>query len=629
MRITNISNIQKFGNIRPISFKNDAENIEDKKQFQFPSYSPFYSGTYVPNILIARQQKGMEEFFDFLSGISVEDKSLTSHIKDFKFAFNPNFDKNAWSDFLSEMNESVAVFDSTGEEKTFLSKLLQIHSIDELLNNTDFKPNKAIEFLDELYECPDEKISEIPFSAQLDFMVDFASSDKDAEEYIDDMFYFVQFEDINLDRFLSEFDGQMNKNNLDVIKHMLNVDKGSVEASNVQMLLELVQNGVVGKHVFDCIPFDGKINSCVVEDIDKLYNAYIDGVEPIDVFVPPVESHSEARVLLNVGDVYELIGEEKIFILDKNLEPLRLGIDKETYFELFPPIERYATTQNDIGNCWEITAFNTLLTDPLERYSVLSLFEQNGDAISIRFPSNKAGKIVFDDGELPMGANPSYYSKGPKGIQLLEYAHGREEHEEEIQTLIKQMEFVINSSTTEESRKKEFEEKTQILQEMLNNDRDNVVISLNPKTLEWSFEMWDKEKHGFDNAITHSRDGGDPIMLFKKLGYTVTNVKDDDLLVYSLISNPKNFEDYIITFGTKEEESVLTKNSPLVSDHSYRIYPLTIDKTTGKVSDFKLVDPCGIIETTMSGIELRKHNGIFSVARRDKTDKSKISLQLN
>ena len=626
MRITNISNLPKFGNTKHISLKKREEKKDEKEQIQLPPYSSFYSSTYVPNILIARQQKGMPEFFDFLTNIKIGDKSLASNIKDFKFAFNPNFDKDAWINFLTEMNESVAVFDSTGEEKTFLSKLLQNHSIDKLLNNKDFKPNKAISFLDELDERSDEEISEIPLTAQLSFMVDVAGSDIDIKEYVDDMFYFVRLEDPNGDKFLSEYAGKMNGNKIDVLKHLLNVDRGSVEASNMQMLLELVQKGVVGKHIFDVIPFDGKVNSFVASDIDKLYKAYLENVEPIDAFVPPVETHSEAQALLSVGDVYELENEKNIFILDKNLEPLQLGIDKETYFELFPPIERYATTQNDIGNCWEITAFNTLLTDPQERYSVLSLFEQKGDSISIHFPSNKAGKMVFDDGELPMGVNPNYYSKGPKGIQLLEYAHGREEHEEEIQTLIKQIEVVLKSATTEE-RKKELAEKTQILQEMLDTDRDNVVISLNPKTYEWSFEMWDKEKHGFDNAITHCRDGGDPIMLFKKLGYTVANVKDDDLLVYSLISNPKNFEDYIITFGTKEDDFEFPKNSPLISDHSYRIYPLTIDKATGKVTDFKLVDPCGIIETTMSGIDLRKHNGIFSLARRDKTDKSKIIIK--
>ena len=205
---------------------------------------------------------------------------------------------------------------------------------------------------------------------------------------------------------ISEIENWADK--IDVLIHMLNVDKGSVEASNMQMLFELIQEGVVGKHIFDIIPYDGKVNSFVAADIDKLYSAYVDGIEPIDIFVPPVESHNEAQALLTVGDVYELEGEEKIFILDKDLNPLQLGIDKETYFELFPPIERYAATQNDIGNCWEVTGFNTLLTDPKERYSVLSLFEQNGDEISISFPSNAAGKIVFEDGKLPIGANPNY-----------------------------------------------------------------------------------------------------------------------------------------------------------------------------------------------------------------------------
>lgn len=626
MRITNISNINQFGNIKHQAFKKENGNIVEPTQFKIPSYNFSYPGAYVPNVLIVRKQNGMSEFFDFLSTIKIDEKPLITQVKDFKFAFNSDFDKEAWTNFLTEMNESVAVFDATGEEKTFLSKLLQLNSIDKLLNNPDFKPNKAIEFLDEFYERPDEVIAEIPFTAQLEFMVDVASSDKSIDEYISDMFYFVRLEDINGDRFLSEYAEQMDRNKVNVLKHMLNVDKGSVEASNVQMLLELVQEGVVDKHVFDFIPFDGKINSFVVEDIDKFYSAYADRVDPIDFFVPPVESHMEARALLDEGDVYQLDGEEKIFILDKDLKSVQLGIDRETYFELFPPIERYATTQNDIGNCWEITAFNTLLTDPKERYSVLSLFKQNGDAISIQFPSNNAGEIIFEDGELPIGTNPRYYSKGPKGIQLLEYAHGKEEHERQINTLKQQIEYSILNAKTEE-RKQEQTEKLEILEEMLSEDRDNVVISLNTDTLVWSFEPWDSQKHGFDNAITCIRDGGDPIILFDKLGYATTNIKDDDLQIYSLISNPKNFEDYIITFGTKEDDYFYPQNTPIISDHSYRLYPTKIDEKTGKVTDFKLVDPAGIIEHKMSISDLRKHKGIYSLARRDKTDKSKIVIR--
>ena len=622
MRINNINNAINVQSKKQLAFKKTEGQDNPAFQYKLPaSYAYSIPGMFTPNLSIARQQDGMSEFFDALAGINIGEKPLTENITNFRFAFNPNFDKEGWIVFLSGMNELVAVSETSGEEETFLSKLLGIQSLDKLLNDSNFKLNKAIGFLAELYERSYEEISEIPFTAQLSFMVDVAKSDIDIEEYVDDMFYFVRLEDPNGDKFLSEYAGKMNGNKFDVLKHLLNVDRGSVEASNMQMLFELVQNGVVGKHIFDDIPFDGKVNSFVASDIDKLYNAYIEGVEPIDAFVPPVETHSEAKTLLSVGDVYELENEKNIFILDKNLNPFQLGIDKETYFKLFPPIERYATTQNDIGNCWEITALNTLLTDPQERCSVLSLFKQDGDSISIRFPSNYAGEIVFDNGELPMGANPRYYSNGAKGIQLLEYAHGIEEQETQIKTLIEEMETEISNTKLGIIRKKK-EQKLQRLQELLSKDRNRVVISCDIKTFELDFEEWNKEKHGFDNAATCTRQGGDPILLFGKLGYLTTNVFDDNAKVHCLISNPKNFEDYIITFGTNDDDFSFPKDSPLVCNHSYRLYPLKVDSNTGKVTDFKLVDPSGIVEIPMGITKLISHSGIFSVARRDKTDLS-------
>ena len=134
MRITNINNI--YNNKREIrnpSFKKEAkDNKTPVLQYKIPdTYAYSMPGIYTPNLLIARQQNGMSEFFDYASDIKVSEKSLTKHISDFKFAFNPNFDKKGWMNFISEMNESIAVFDSTGEEKTFLSKLLEAHSIDK------------------------------------------------------------------------------------------------------------------------------------------------------------------------------------------------------------------------------------------------------------------------------------------------------------------------------------------------------------------------------------------------------------------------------------------------------------------------------------------------------------------
>ena len=391
------------------------------------------------------------------------------------------------------------------------------------------------------------------------------------------------------------------------------------------MLLDLIQNGVVDKHIFDVIPYNGKISSFIAEDIDKLYNAYTSGIKPIDFFVPTFRTKEDAELIMNIGDVYELKGEKNIFVLDENGKSIQLKMDKETYFELFPPIERFAATQNDIGNCWEITGFNTIFCDQQERISILNLYEQDGDDILISFPSANAKETRFEGGELPTSANLRFYSKGAKGLQLFEYAHAIELHEEQIKTLKQQIQYSIDSAKTLE-RKKELEEKMQVLEEMLEEDRDNIVIELNPQTFEWSFEIKKQEPNTFDNAITATRDGGDPIILFKHLGYTTTNIKDDDLKIYSLISNPRNFKDYIITFGTKEDDFLSLKKLPILNDHSYRLYPTKIDPITRKVTDFKLIDPAGIVEIPISISELRKYNAIYSIARRDKTNKSRINF---
>ena len=626
MRIGSINNYRVINNRQNLAFKksNANKNAEHKTTIPF-DLIPFNTNIYNPISLSARTQPNMKDFFNFLDGIFVEGKCLSKEIKDYRFAYNQNFDVQAWKNFISEMNESVAIMDSGDEEKTFLSKLLELYPISELLNSKTFNPNKAIEFLDTLYDRSDEEISEIPFSAQLDFMVNAASSDCNLDEYIDDMFYFVRLEEKRGDKILSERAGKMDRPQVDVIKYMLSIDKGSVEASNIQMLLELVQNEVVDKHIFDVIPYNGKISSFIAEDIDKLYNAYTSGIKPIDYFVPTFRTKDDAELIMDIGDVYELKGEKNIFILDKNGNSVPLKIDKETYFELFPPIERFASTQNDIGNCWEITGFNTIFCDPQERISILSLYEQDDDDILISFPSGNANKIRFEGGELPTSANLRFYSKGAKGLQLFEYAHAIELHEEQINTLKQQIQYSIDNAKTKE-RKKELEEKMQILEEMLDEDRDNVVIELNPQTFEWSFELKKQNPDTFDNAITATRDGGDPIILFKHLGYTTTNIKDDDLKIYALISNPQNFEDYIITFGTKEDDFWGLKKLPILNDHSYRLYPTKTDETTGKVTNFKLVDPAGIVELPIDILELRKYSAIYSIARRDKTNKSRINF---
>ena len=114
----------------------------------------------------------------------------------------------------------------------------------------------------------------------LDFMVDFATSKaENSKEYVDTIFY---FKDLKTEAGVPVFQndqGFFGEYQYNAVKYILGVNPSSVEASNFQMLLDLVVDGIVDKHVFRDLPKEGKIAKPVVDDIDKLYEASKAGVK--------------------------------------------------------------------------------------------------------------------------------------------------------------------------------------------------------------------------------------------------------------------------------------------------------------------------------------------------------------
>lgn len=169
-------------------------------------------------------------------------------------------------------------------------------------------------------------------------------------------------------------------NNESLFEYLLNINPSSPEASNISMLIELVQNGVVDRHIFDYLPFKGVVNPFVCDDIDKLYEAYSLGIESIEAFVPTFNNLDEAINCgnssvsykgtykeLKIGDTFQIKGEKFIRIKTSDNSSEQLKLTKEKYFELFPPIERFATAQNKIGNCWQISGINSVLCESRTR----------------------------------------------------------------------------------------------------------------------------------------------------------------------------------------------------------------------------------------------------------------------
>ena len=625
MQIHAISNTEKF-----ISFKNKKVSNKNTPNVIVP-YSQCSSenirAKYAPHSLVDGISSEMKGFFEFLKTVKIGEESLASQLKGFTFAFDKTFDVPAWTNFISEMDSATAMFENETSvyEKSFLELLNSVKPISELFNEKDFKPNKAIEFLDEYYNRDDEEISKFPIKAQLDFMIEAAKSKEPVEEFVHDLFYFRSLMTKDGQSVLAERNGGMGKNQINALKYVLSVDKGSVDTSNLEMLLELVQDGVVGIHVFNNIPVKGKINSLVLDDIDKLYVAYSTSVKPIDAFVPTYKTKRDAQNNLKMGDVYELDGEDKIFIVNRYGLSTQLGLDKKTYFDLFPPIERYASTQGDVGNCWELTALNALFADPQEREKILGLFSQEGNDVVIRFPNGNYTKHIFKNGNLPPKSDKRYFSRGAKGIRLLEFADGKESHADKIRFLMLQYRQAYDSAKTE-NEKRLIDEKASRLIDLLEENWDSVVVSLDEKQ-DWTFEEWKKEKHGFDSGSTVSRDGGNSSELFMRLLYPIEVYNKDEMARNDFISYAENFENNVVTYGIPRGFPQEKAPEGLLVDHSYRMYPLDVDEN-GRVSKFKLIDPHSIIEIPISYEQIKEIGGIVDIAKKNNlTGKQTVSFK--
>ncbi len=617
MQVRTIDNIKPVFTQQKIDYKNAQKNM-----FHSPlSVVPYSSENIRANYMIpsfGARMSGLDLLFYFLSNTTAKDDCLLNQIGDFSFCSDKNFDAESWYDLLSILNESEAIF-ASGKQKPFLDILMEDYSISDLLNSSQFAPSKALSFLGDYFSRDFVQSKPVDPKNALRFMVDFATSDKKNEkEYIDTILYFRNLKTQNGEYIFENENGQFGDYQYNAVKHMLEVNPSSVEASNIEMLLSLVKDGVVEKHVFRDLPVDGQIVAPIVDDITKLYNAYVEKQAPIDFFVPTFTSDEEAKNVLKVGDVFEVEGQKNIFIFDKKGQAVQLTLDKPMYFKLFPPIERYATSQNQIGNCWELASVNSLLCDPEERSNFLSLYEQDGDDIIIVFPRTN-NKTRFKNAELPEGTKDRFYSFGAQGIRLFEYAHGKEVYSNKIFELYRILSEAIDKAKTNEERAV-LEHKRAIFDSLLRENRNSIYYKKEIQDGCIELSAWSSSVAAelYDTPYSYSRDGGFAVDTYYNLGYDTKaeNLAEDDNSLH--LTSAEIFTDNIVSYATpcSQQRGDRTEDGRLHMSHVYRVLPKKIQE--GVIQELKLIDPHSIVEVSVSPSDLKKYGGELYLAKKNK-----------
>ena len=103
--------------------------------------------------------------------------------------------------------------------------------------------------------------------------------------------------------------------------------------------------------------------------------------------------------------------------------------------------------------------------------------------------------------------------------------------------------------------------------------------------------------------------------MFNKLGYSTKNYAIADSA--KILANPKTFKENIIKYGTDKKEILTPEEKALgiLPTHAYRLLPATVNRR-GKVIEYYLQNPMGIMQTKVSYEQLQACGGSITLAKK-------------
>ncbi|MCD8024361.1 MAG: hypothetical protein LUE64_02375 [Candidatus Gastranaerophilales bacterium] len=236
------------------------------------------------------------------------------------------------------------------------------------------------------------------------------------------------------------------------------LEKGNVNSSNLEMLLDLIQDRKLPPPVAFSVSDESSVGINAEKDLDKLYGAYIKKENAADTFIPAVENGDN----LEIGDICVKKGAKNISIKMPDSSLKELFISPKTALELFPPVERFAFCQGATGDCYLISALDSCMQNPNTRYKIYSMFRENDNGTvdaSYKGFENKNGKVlpkgdfVLEDIETILHKkvmqNPNILSLSCEGARAIELLNEYESEENARAKIMKQYkkfkEFDISS----------------------------------------------------------------------------------------------------------------------------------------------------------------------------------------
>lgn len=427
--------------------------------------------------------------------------------------------------------------------------------------------------------------------------------------------------------------------------------KNDEETDYMKKMIHLVCKNMVTPIATTSLCKHGQMSDLAKQDIDTYYDKVKEQKMSIkDAFVPMHSSQEEGQAASQVGDVFRVDGQDKIYVKSGDNTSKQLKMDADTYLKLYPPVERFSSCQGANGDCYLLSTINAMMENPYTRASIYDCFTQDGNDVIMQLPAGKA-KVLCPDAKLPKGSDYSKYTDGPMGMKLLEHMYGRElqeeKYEEYNQVVSKEFEKMDKDLKKWENKKpqdnlalkKQKEIKTRIANwqkgqnEVMQSkdDPNNKKVFVLDDNLEFvigKFGPMMEDVELVDSEYMYPSDfycgayGGFAEPVLEDFGYvpeTYIPGKDDrklDKILYA-----ENPNDYIIAAGTApseegEMESPQEVSYSIYSSHEYKVLPFD-DENGNRM--FKVTNPWNQShQVVMDAEKLKEFFADFSVSKVNK-----------
>lgn len=200
--------------------------------------------------------------------------------------------------------------------------------------------------------------------------------------------------------------------------------------------VKLVQYNEIPLYMTTKLSAFGEFSPLVMSDIQKMQKG--------ESIIPKFASNTSISEILNITNLADVISHNNQLFINEGNKLTPMNMTEETYLKLFPPVERFASSQGSIGNCRFISSgINNSMINPSARINLYKMIKQDGNDIVITIPRYQNYPTRFINCEIELPQNDKHI-EGSLGLQMIEQSFAKGKWQSEGNSSFNSLEKIMD-----------------------------------------------------------------------------------------------------------------------------------------------------------------------------------------